>query len=129
MTSNTADDDHLLDEEIFVPETPMDSLNTFSQKLVRRLGIRSVVRNVDATTPINNSKLKSPVCMYATVHVCVIVCVCVLVHIRKLYPPGYSHEHKPETFMNTYGTAQRQLESHGQTTPMVWNLYPRMWVH
>ena len=30
------------------------------------------------------------------------------------------------TYICIYGTAQRQLESRGQTTHAVWNLYPRM---
>ena len=54
MTSPTADDEHLLDEDdILVPET--QSPNTFSQKLVKRLGIRSSIRKVDAATPNNNT--------------------------------------------------------------------------
>ena len=55
MTSHTAEDDHLLDEETLVPETQIYSPNTFSQRLVRRLGIRSVVRKVHTATPNNNS--------------------------------------------------------------------------
>ena len=57
MTSHTAEDDNLLqlDEETLVPETQIDYLNTISQRLVRRLGIRSVVRKVDTATPNSNS--------------------------------------------------------------------------
>ena len=58
MTSPTADDEHLLDEDaILVPET--QSPNTFSQKLVKRLGIRSSIRKVDAATPNNNTDCRN----------------------------------------------------------------------
>jgi len=56
MTSPTAEDDHLLDEDnILVPETQLESPNTFSQKIIKRLCIRSIIRKVDAATPSNNT--------------------------------------------------------------------------
>ena len=35
-------------------------------------------------------------------NVCVCVCVCMYISVYTiLYPPGYSHEHKPEKLMNS----------------------------
>ena len=57
MTSPTAEDNHLLDEDnTLVPETQLESPNTFSQRIIKILGIRSIIRRVDAATPSNNPR-------------------------------------------------------------------------
>ena len=58
MTNPTAEDEHLLDEDnILVPQMQLESPNTFSQKIIKRLGIKSIIRKVDSATP--NSKTAS----------------------------------------------------------------------
>ena len=71
MTSHTAEEDHLLEEDTksLVPETQLnDSPNTFSQIIIKRLVIRTIVRKVDAATPNTNTDYK--LCVSST---CVLI--------------------------------------------------------